>query len=158
LAPSGVCPPRPAAGRPPGDRVSRGLPRSPPESPPTPSARTPPPQTHTPPSTPAARPQSPTSTDPPNMPRPPVQHIEPHRKRLLHPLHNLRQQQPVIRPNEKRNLGPAKPQPAQLEPVNLPRLIEHLPKQVSVRLRPKQRLSVVHRRANKIPCIGGQNS
>jgi hypothetical protein len=53
------------------------------------------------------------------MPRPPVRRVEPLGEYLLHPLHDLRQFQPVLRPDVK-----GKPVILKLQPPDL----EHEPK------------------------------
>jgi hypothetical protein len=87
------------------------------------------------------------------MPGPIRTQIEPHRKRLLHPLHDRRKLQPVLRLDVERQPFPVKPKPAKLEVEALPRLAKYPAEDLHRLLLTEQRLAVVDRRPNFIPDI-----
>jgi hypothetical protein len=87
------------------------------------------------------------------MPRPLRAPIEPHRKRLLHPLHDRRKLQPVYRLDIERQPFLTKPKPAKLEGEAPVRLAKHPAEDLHRLLPPEQRLAVVNRRPHLVPGI-----
>jgi hypothetical protein len=87
------------------------------------------------------------------MPRPSHPQIEADSERLLEPLHNLRQQEPVRGLDVERPPRPFKDEPAHLEGEQLPRLDEK-PEEEGLRplLFPEERLTVIDSRLYFVPC------
>jgi hypothetical protein len=84
--------------------------------------------------------------------------IEPHCKRLLHPLHDRGKLQPIGGPDVERQALFHKDKPPKLEIEALPRLAKH-PAEDRYRLpSPEQRFTVVDHRPHLIPGILNQIS
>jgi hypothetical protein len=77
------------------------------------------------------------------MPRSSIIPIKPQRKRLLYPLHNLRQLQPIRRLNKKRHRRPGEPHPAQLKRKPFLRLAGRPPEKPHPELRLEQQLPII---------------
>jgi hypothetical protein len=90
------------------------------------------------------------------MPGPLRAPIEPHRKRLLHPLHDRWKLHPVLRLDVERQPLFLKPEPPKLEGEELPRLAKRSTEDRYRLPSPKQRLTIVDRCPHFIPSILNQ--